>query len=384
MGNLSTDMIICLQYSIISLICTLSLIYFIIVTDRSAEHSKELLFYKLAIAFTALCSFADIFYSLREFGDVKISDAANYVFEILYSLGSLGGAYCWFGYAESKQGSKIYSSFKLLKIFMVPFVIMALFTVSTPLHKLCFYFDGNHYVRGVLNVPFTVICSSFVVYSGISSLIRSFNKKYYSKAVLLRLLFSYTVLLALAETLQLFVGSVMPFRCLFATLVFMVITLRGMTEIVTVDALSNVNNRFAFDHAMDLRLSSDEEFYLIMLDVDNFKRINDTYGHITGDNAIRYTAQAIIKAVPHNYFVARYGGDEFAIIAPADDKSVIESTEGKIQDALNDIVKTHNSPLEISISSGYARRSKQDDNAPDIIEKADAMLYEKKHIKKNS
>lgn len=179
----------CIQYSIISLICTISLIYFIIVTNRSAEHSSELLFYKFSIGFAALCSVTDVMFGLREFGAISLGTPVNYISEILYSLGSICGSYCWFIYSEKKRQSKIANSSGLIRLIAVPFIIMCLFTVTTPFHKLCFSISGSQYIRGVLNVPFTVIISAFVLYSGISSVVTSFYKKFHSKAVMLRLLF---------------------------------------------------------------------------------------------------------------------------------------------------------------------------------------------------
>ena len=64
MNGLTTDAIICIQYCVISYICVGSLLYFIVVTNRSAEHSSELFFYKLAMGFAALCSFTDIMFAL--------------------------------------------------------------------------------------------------------------------------------------------------------------------------------------------------------------------------------------------------------------------------------------------------------------------------------
>ena len=372
----------CIQYSIISLICTISLIYFIIVTNRSAEHSSELLFYKFSIGFAALCSVTDVMFGLREFGAVSLGTPVNYISEILYSLGSICGAYCWFIYSEKKRQSKIAKSAELIRLIAVPFIIMCLFTVTTPFHKLCFSISGSQYIRGVLNVPFTVIISAFVLYSGISSVVTSFYKKFHSKAVMLRLLFVYTIVLIVAQIMQVLIGPILPFRSLGATVIFMFITLRGMCETVTIDALSNINNRFSFDHYLDRKISNDENFWLLMLDIDNFKSINDTYGHIYGDEAIRYTASAIIRAIPHNYFAARYGGDEFAVVAPSDGESVIKTLENEIRTNLQKIIKENNCPFILDITAGYTERNEKLNNIPDIVEAADKMLYERKRQKK--
>ena len=379
-----SESIFCIQYSLISALCVFSLVYFIIVTNRSAEHSSELRFYKLSMGFAALCSLADILYALRETGILQMGDAVNYSAEILYSVGSICGAYCWFMYSEKKQRKKIADSPLLSRLCAVPFVIMCLFTVTTPLHGLCFSISGTQYVRGVLNVPFTVICVTLIMITGVDALLCSFRKEYHASAVLLRMLFLYAVIIAAAQALQILLGPILPFRSLFAMLVFMFITLRGMSETVTIDALSHINNRFSLNRALDLRLSGRENFWLLMIDIDDFKRINDSYGHIRGDEAIACTASAIVQAIPRNFFAARYGGDEFAVIAMVDDESAVRSLEGRIQESLNEIVQKKGFPFSISISAGYARRSETVTNIPDLVGSADRMLYEKKKNRKRS
>ena len=382
MITISTESIICIQYSVVSLICSLSLIYCIVVTDRSAEHSDELLFYKLAMGFAVLCSLNDIVYALRQYGAFRLGRGADYLSEILYSLGSICGAFCWFVYSEKKQLSPAVRSPGLVKLFAVPFAVMSLFTVTTPFHGLCFSLKGTQYVRGVLNVPFTGLCSAFLVITGIHAFINSFRKKYHSRAALLKLLFLYAVVLIAAQVMQVLIGPILPFRSLFASSVFLFVTLRGMCETVTVDALSRVNNRFSLDRVLDSWLSGSEPFWLILLDIDDFKHINDTYGHIRGDEAIRRTASAIQRAVPSHYFVARYGGDEFAVVAPYEEESAIAALEEKINAELHDPAREDGCFFPIDITAGYAARNKSISNIPDMVEAADRMLYEKKRGKK--
>lgn len=382
--KLSDILIVCIQYCLISAVCTVLLVYCAIITNRSAEHSAELLFYKLTLGFGALCSLTDIMFALREFGMLPIGAVANYISEILYSLGSICGAFCWFVYSEKKQQSRITTSTWLIRFLAVPFVLMSLCTLTTPLHKLCFSINGSVYVRGVLNIPFTVICTAFVACSGIKALVSSFKKEYHSRITFLRLLFVYAVSLAVAQLLQVFIGSVMPFRSLIATVVLVFITLRGMSETVTIDAVSHINNRFSLNRVLDSKIFGREKFWLTMIDIDDFKNINDTFGHSRGDDAIEYTASAIIRSVPRTYFVARYGGDEFAIVAPFDDESEIRPLEEKIREELKKIIQENHCPFSIDITAGYAARNDSINNIPDMIEAADRILYEKKRRKKHA
>lgn len=382
--RLSDISIVCIQYCLISAVCTVLLVYCAVITNRSAEHSAELLFYKLAMGFGALCSLMDMMFALREFGMLAIGAAANYTSEILYSLGSICGAFCWFVYSEKKQQSHIVASSRQIQFLAVPFALMSLLTLTTPLHKLCFSIEGQVYVRGVLNVPFTVICTAFVACSGIKALVSSFKKEYHSRSAFLRILFIYAVSLAAAQLMQVLIGSVMPFRSLTATVVFVFITLHGMSETVTIDAVSHINNRFSLNRVLDSRIFSGEKFWLTMIDIDDFKHINDTFGHSRGDDAIEYTALAITRSVPRTYFVARYGGDEFAIVSPLDDESEIRPLEEKIREELKKIIQEKQCPFSIDITAGYAARNDSINNIPDMIEAADRNLYKHKRRKKHA
>ncbi len=377
-----TDMIICIQYCVISIVCVFLLIYCIIVTNRSAEHSSELLFYKLTMGFAVLCSFMDMMFALREYGRFPLGDSTNYISEILYSLGSILGTYSWFIYSEKKQQSPISASRKRILLCAVPFAVMSIFTITTPLHRLCFSVVDSQYIRGILNVPFTGICIAFIAFSGIMALLKSFRKEFHSRVAFLRFLFLYALLLTAAQLLQVYVGPILPFRSLSAAVLFVFVTLHGMCETVTIDAGSQVNNRFSLNRLLDARLMSKEKFWLTMIDVDDFKHINDSYGHIKGDEAIFYTASAILRTVPRSSFVARYGGDEFAVVSPFEDEPLVRSMEEKIRDELQGIVQENHCPFSIDISVGYAPRTDSINNIPDMVEAADRMLYERKRGKK--
>ncbi len=87
----------------------------------------------------------------------------------------------------------------------------------------------------------------------------------------------------------------------------------------THDALTGCKNRRAFDSDVDELLSAHQPFALALIDIDNFKSINDTWGHLSGDIVLRNVAREGIQIMqPHNVSVYRYGGEEFAVIFQAD------------------------------------------------------------------
>ena len=86
---------------------------------------------------------------------------------------------------------------------------------------------------------------------------------------------------------------------------------------ITIDSLTGIDNRFRFDSYLDIKINNprkEELLYMLMIDIDKFKEINDKYGHLIGDEAIKNMAQILTKAIPKSDFVARLGGEEFVII----------------------------------------------------------------------
>lgn len=80
-----------------------------------------------------------------------------------------------------------------------------------------------------------------------------------------------------------------------------------------------MQNRRAFDNDVDELLTAHQPFVLALIDIDNFKSINDTWGHLSGDIVLRNVAREGIQIMqPHHVSVYRYGGEEFGVIFPAE------------------------------------------------------------------
>lgn len=114
---------------------------------------------------------------------------------------------------------------------------------------------------------------------------------------------------------------------------------------------------------------------------DCFKEINDTYGHSEGDNALVRVAN-VLRQVASNYncSIYRFGGDEFIMLAHADNDEDAEKIREDITNVMNANNIENQSPYTLSLSVGYAKYTSNITTIPDYISKADAQLYE---IKKN-
>lgn len=157
-----------------------------------------------------------------------------------------------------------------------------------------------------------------------------------------------------------------------------------------IDPLTKISNRKAFDRAMDTMIqdavSKSQIFSLIMLDIDHFKKFNDSFGHTTGDQVLRLVGSTLETQTKDVDLAARYGGEEFAVILPgAKLGEAVEVAERlRLGVRSRQLLKrsTQESLGKISASFGVAEYQ-PGDSATSIIDRADACLYAAKNNGRN-
>ncbi|WP_278373921.1 GGDEF domain-containing protein, partial [Idiomarina abyssalis] len=127
---------------------------------------------------------------------------------------------------------------------------------------------------------------------------------------------------------------------------------------------------------------------VIMMDIDHFKQVNDTYGHQIGDRAIQLIADIILGSQRETDACGRYGGEEFVILLPKtslnDAVLVAERLRKQIEETLLPLGKEYNDEqLKLTVSAGVAEFSNEFSIAENWLEKADAALYESKEKGRN-
>ena len=166
---------------------------------------------------------------------------------------------------------------------------------------------------------------------------------------------------------------------------------RDLLRRATTDALTGIANRARFDERMREAIAAYRrghgDFALLMLDIDHFKRFNDTYGHEVGDIVLRKVAQSLRKAVRDVDLVARYGGEEFAILAPQTNQQGACIIAARVRECVDKLYIDHNGEsLHVTISAGLALTS--DCSEPPGVERlladADRQLYLSKKAGRNT
>jgi diguanylate cyclase len=163
--------------------------------------------------------------------------------------------------------------------------------------------------------------------------------------------------------------------------------LTHVREAANTDGLTGLLNRWAFDKALGklVEKANSMNVCLVMMDIDHFKRVNDSFGHLVGDKVIKYFATLLKKYVAEHHHIARYGGEEMAIIMP--DTTLEEAFHiiEQIRKTLDKSQLKHKGEEtigKVTVSAGIASLRAMD-TADTFIERADNALYLAKETGRN-
>jgi diguanylate cyclase (GGDEF)-like protein len=147
------------------------------------------------------------------------------------------------------------------------------------------------------------------------------------------------------------------------------------------DSLTGVYNRQRFNMMLATKFASQESFAFIMLDIDRFKKINDTYGHLTGDKILQELATEVQKKIRNNDIFARWGGEEFVIIL---DNVHSINVAKKVAEQIRKHIQSYNfyEVGKVTCSFGVTICN-EDDTIESVTKRADEALYEAKETGRN-
>ena len=162
---------------------------------------------------------------------------------------------------------------------------------------------------------------------------------------------------------------------------------RKLKELYTLahyDNLTNIPNRYLFNIKFDEAISRanrrDSAFTLLFVDLDNFKQINDTYGHAAGDAVLQSVANNIKSVIRLEDTLARISGDEFALIIEDEDNTdYIRNLSQKIQEAVSQPIEFQNKTLRITCSIGSSRYPHDSTSKDELLHLADIAMYKFKN-----
>ena len=159
-------------------------------------------------------------------------------------------------------------------------------------------------------------------------------------------------------------------------------------RLMTIDGLTEIHNRRFFTEALEKEASRcrryERTFALIMFDIDRFKQINDTYGHLAGDAVLRQLGAVLRGKVRRDDVLARTGGEEFGVILPEVNREGAIILAGKLRELVQEThFRFEGTRIPVTVSLGVAEWTPNIREAEQLVKIADEKLYEAKRTGRN-
>lgn len=385
-----------LSYSDMPVLCILISAFLCMKMQRSHDGSTETTLLKRAGIICLSFMIMDIFISLAQIGYIRLPFIVAYYTNFVYLVSATALAFSWFQYSqqilsvgdEGSRSKSVTLDRKVIIIYHCICTVALLALVVTPTTGLFLIndpslpggfdygpLDSIWYMLQYAPIAMT-ICQTFVAYNRPDKFV--YREKYLP-------LFVFPFSMLLFGLIQSMIGTDYTVIAAGTTLGLIYLFIVNTESGVSVDELTGLQNRRQLYKEMNRLMTTDKPFYLLIMDADKFKSINDTYGHIEGDRALKSISETLTNVCLESKAKAyRFGGDEFILLRQAD-----YITENEILDFCSNIDmkfkkfnEQENLPYVLSVSIGYTVYDPETIMPiPSVIDKADKMLYDMKKAK---
>lgn len=337
---------------------------------------------------TMLFFISDTIWVLMNEGFLPHSRIVFWLMKDAYFFSTSLVCFFWFLYFEYLQESRLVKNAKRMWLTSVFVVIQLLLLIVNHFTGMLYYVDaaGVHH-RGPAFLLVYIFAYIYILFTCLRALIGVFNKEFFYKRKMLIRLALFPVAPALGGIVQFLVPR-LPLVCSTLALTTILMYMDSMDEMVSIDPLTRLNNRKqgAYYYEQIRRTNEDRiPVYMLLVDANKFKGINDTYGHIEGDAALIRIADAMRKScgvLKRRANISRFGGDEFVIMVKEEDPAKIELLKEEIHKNLAKLNEAANVPYELTVSIGMARTDeKKTTPIKELLDKADQSLYEQKKLR---
>jgi diguanylate cyclase (GGDEF)-like protein len=362
----------------LNITCGSLLILGIIFADYSRKYNTDpfqrALFFAI-LGLTAIPLVADFLYILLQGSPgrkIHLLFWTTNFFYYLFQVAAYYGILLFMDYSAYKDSRRTRRFFSIaLGVTLIHLVIL-LFNLRWGFYYRItadnYFAMGNKYVVRLIMAYSPLI---FVILDALMS-IKLLNQHHFSLFVFI------FVVIAGGSTLSLFINTVIMFwPFTVAGLLFAYFFI--IRSDARIDSLTGIGNRYSFNEFIESlsRSQAKRSYAFVLFDMDHFKRINDTYGHLEGDNALKDLAEILKKSIRQTDFAARYGGDEFIIASRADAR--IENLIKRIQQAIDDHNATAGRPYRIEVSCGYdVFTTNAGWSITDFLNHIDSLMYKHK------
>lgn len=369
-----------------NLFCVLILLL-ILIGLRNKTRYSVLLFKKILFCSILFCMF-DIVSVIFRGTNYNSSNLILTFSNSFYLFLPLLIGYYWIQYVYLTIDEKRFKLKKVKFLLVIPLLLgFIMLMINVFSHNIFIINSNNIYERSNMYFLYAISSWIYVAISSIKTIIvyhRTDNIYIKEKIFPLSLFIVAPLITSIVQSL--FYG--LSVSQIGFTVSSLLIFLYYQDEQILMDNLTKVNNRTSFNEFLQNKydvLKDNDIISLVFIDIDNFKYINDNYGHLVGDEVLINVASILKKSCLEfnkNLFLARYGGDEFVIVSSLNLKQINE-----LEKLIDNNVKVYNKEenIKISISKGYTSDIKANyKSITHIIDIADDLMYKNKKTKKSN
>ena len=282
----------------IFLLCMIVLIGLAARSRRSLFSStQQLLFSMLGYTSAAYILF-DMIWTLSDGLGGTLGIAVNWISNaVSFSLFAIA-CLIWFIYSETVQGSRLLTARSRVALVTLPTVLVVALAFTSYWTHALFYIDAQGmYRRGVAYMIQPIVSYCYVIYTSLHAFVHSLRVESLQKKAIYRTLAFFAIPALVGGTFQ--VAFSVPGLCVGIMISMLLLYIIYQEQLISTDPLTGLNNRNRFETYM-LSLFSNvdqaEDVYLLMMDADGFKQINDRYGHVEGDHALQVLSAALKRS----------------------------------------------------------------------------------------
>ncbi len=357
-------------------LAVLALIYVYMRIHSNKHLVSHNLFSALIVTNTAIIIFDMLFillsgrYSLNAIRIRKVFTAVYYSLIVLLSA-------LWLLYVDFYiNKDKVRLRRKIVAASIPLFLNTALSFISVK-WNIMFYIDSSGiYHRGKYFFVMVAISFVFILYAAFYTTLKRVTLQRKELFSLYAFALPPTIG-GIVETL--YPGVTIIWMCTTFSLLLVFMNLQN--DLLKTDYLTGLFNRRQLDAYLRVKAQGGglERLAGIMIDLDSFKEINDTYGHDAGDRALVYMADILARTFRKNDFIARYGGDEFVVIMESGSKEDVERAIRRLNNNMQRFNSENQLPFKLEFSAGYDSFKSLKMSGPELIRYIDNLMYKNKH-----
>lgn len=375
----------CIAYVVVDALCLIITVIIASNVTRDSGSERQVRYFFMLLTANLVFDVFDAVWAILVFSQVFTPSVT--VLSVVNGINITAvafSAYFWLSFSLAHFQSQITDSNRLRFLTAIPALLVIVFHVIG-------YYTGQNVIfgqdgsisYGIMHSINTLVPMLYLVAATVAALHRYLHAN--SQSV--RRMSLVFILFMLAPAASGVIDAIVPDMPVAAAgiMISIVFVMMAMQEArISSDALTGLNNRRRADSYLEesmSRASAEEPTYLFIIDMDHFKAINDTYGHLEGDHALQLMASALrTVSAQLGAFAARWGGDEFVLICAHGEGCEPEQVAALVQAALAKEERGSEGKYELACSVGYAKCDSDAMDRSRLVSEADAMLYRNKQL----